>query len=80
MENLPKPQFPKVEELPDEMQPWGRKLLRTLTSFTDEVAKRHKRIIAAEVGEAVESGAPTPSHKLKVWIEGAEYYLSLDAV
>ncbi len=80
MENLPKPQFPKVEELPAAMQPWGRKLIRALMASSDELAKRHKRIIAAAKGEAVSTGAPTPSHKLKVDIGGTEYYISLDAV
>lgn len=30
--------------------------------------------------QAVEAGAMTPSHKLKIWVNGTEYWLSLDAV
>jgi len=30
--------------------------------------------------EAVEAGAPTMSHKIRVWINGTEYWLGLDAV
>ena len=30
--------------------------------------------------QAVEAGAPTMSHKLKVWINGTEYWIGLDAV
>lgn len=36
--------------------------------------------LALYTEQAVEAGAPTPSHKLKVWINGTAYWLSLDAV
>jgi len=36
--------------------------------------------LAIRTEQGVEAGAPTPSHKLKIWVNGTEYWLSLDAV
>jgi hypothetical protein len=36
--------------------------------------------LALYLEQAVEDGAPTPDKKVKVWINGAAYYLCLDAV
>ena len=80
MENLPKPQFPKASELPLSVQPWGTKLIKALVSFADDIARRQKRIIAIEKGESISTGAPTASHKVKIDIDGTEYYIGLDEV
>ena len=36
--------------------------------------------LAIRTEQAVEAGAPTLSHKLKIWINGVEYWLALDLV
>ena len=69
MENLFKLLLPKTEELPSQMQPWARKLNRTLEQFTNELSAKFRRIMAENTSGNVGIGTDSPSANADLTLE-----------